>query len=212
MLPAKQNSNGWRNRQRIVKPTRSYASEFAGVVMKSVLPRFILFTEVSPVSDVENGGQWKFTLQQVCGSERIEASDLESNATEERLQLFSVLRGLEALDQPSRVTLITASRYVDRGVRLGLEQWRDSAWQWERFGIMTPIKHADLWQRVDRALQFHRMDCRFWRVNTDESSLNPKRSRRAAPVLRLPNWLAWSPGQESLTSGLSLPSQIGFAN
>ena len=29
-----------------------------------------------------------------------------------------------------------------------------------------PIKNRDLWHRVDSALQFHRLDCRMWRLDT----------------------------------------------
>jgi ribonuclease HI len=180
--------------------------------MRSALPRFLLFTEILPASVEAIGGHWKFKLQQVGGSERIEASDLEPQATDDRLHLFSVVRGLEALDQPSHVTLVTASRYVGRGIRLGLDQWRDSGWQWERFGIMTPIKHADLWQRVDRALHYHQLECRIWRVNGELAASDPGLKRRSSPVAPLANWLGWPEIRDSRSNGLATAFQIGFAN
>jgi ribonuclease HI len=78
------------------------------------------------------------------------------------LQLLAVVRGLEALEQPSRVTLITHSRYVDRGIRNGIAVWRHNDWQWERFGEFAPVKNRDLWKRVDRAMRFHKVHCRVW--------------------------------------------------
>ena len=42
----------------------------------------------------------------------LEAADDEAEATPERLELLAVVRGLEALDQPSRVTLVTGSRFL----------------------------------------------------------------------------------------------------
>ena len=40
---------------------------------------------------------------------------MELDVRGERLELMTLVRGLEALDQPSRVTLMTASGYVARG-------------------------------------------------------------------------------------------------
>jgi ribonuclease HI len=96
----------------------------------------------------------------------LEAGDFESELGGERLELLAVVRGLEALEQPSQVTLVTPSRYVQRGLRYGLPPWRENQWRWERFGELTPVKNADLWQRVDRALEFHRVDCRVWRLDS----------------------------------------------
>jgi hypothetical protein len=79
----------------------------------------------------------------------------------ERLHLLTVVRGLEELDQPSRVTLYTTGRSVIHGVTFGLAQWRESDWMWERFEEMVPIADQDLWQRFDRAHRIHRIECRY---------------------------------------------------
>ena len=89
-------------------------------------------------------------------------SDHEPSDCGERLELLAVVRGLEALDGPARVTLVTKSRYVSRGIRMGLTEWRANDWQWERFGRIVPVKDCDLWQRVDRTLLFHKVDCQAW--------------------------------------------------
>lgn len=89
-------------------------------------------------------------------------SDSESAMCGERLELLAVVRGLEALDGPARVTLVTRSRYVSRGIRFGITEWRANEWQWERFGRVVPVKDHDLWQRIDRALLFHKVECQSW--------------------------------------------------
>jgi hypothetical protein len=81
---------------------------------------------------------------------------------------LAIVRALESLDQPSRVTLVTASRNVRRGLTYGLPLWRESAWQWERYGQMTPVKNGDLWRRIDRALAIHALDCRCRLEQTDD--------------------------------------------
>lgn len=116
-----------------------------------------------------DGGWWHFQLESVDGELRLSAGDFEAAVSGERLELLAVVRGLEALDQPSRVTLVTPSRYVHRGLRFGLSPWRDNQWRWECFGELAPVKNADLWRRVDRALDFHRLECRLWRVDDAHS-------------------------------------------
>lgn len=110
-------------------------------------------------------GQWRFRLQSSEKNVDLEVSDDEPHVDNSRLELLALVRGLEALDQPSRVTLITTSSYVRRGLKFGLDTWRDTQWQWERFGKMTPVQDDDLWQRVDRALQYHQVECRAWRID-----------------------------------------------
>jgi RNase H-like protein len=63
------------------------------------------------------------------------------------------------------VTLVTPSKYVNRGLAQGLPEWRHNGWQWEHFGEMVPVKNRDLWQRVDRALDYHQVQCRSWRFD-----------------------------------------------
>ena len=105
-------------------------------------------------------GRWEFALCRSDGAESIEASDVEPKASPSRLDLLALVRALESLDQPSRVTFIGVRPDIERGIRYGLPEWRSNGWQWEWFGKMVPVRNCDLWQRVDRAMQFHQIDCR----------------------------------------------------
>jgi ribonuclease HI len=125
----------------------------------STIPHFLLFAEASCTA---SGQSWRFVLNDVETSRRMVISDNEETMCGERLELLAVVRGLEALDRPARVTLVTRSRYVSRGIRFGITEWRANEWQWERFGRVVPVKDHDLWQRVDRALLFHRVECQSW--------------------------------------------------
>ncbi|HIN96160.1 MAG TPA: hypothetical protein EYN03_11000, partial [Planctomycetes bacterium] len=119
-------------------------------------PHFLLFSGVCR-GDAQRSAKpssWRFVLESVGGQDSIEAVDSEPGVQGERLELLAVVRGLEALDQPSAVTLITPSQYVNSGLRFGIQQWRQNNWRWERFGQRVPIKNADLWQRVDGALRY----------------------------------------------------------
>src|SRR5688572_12883363 len=98
-------------------------------------PHFWLLSEPDPQRP--HGG-WRFILRASDGAKALEAADAEPDARGERLELLAVVRGLEAIDQPSRVTLITPSSYVKRGLVYGLHEWRDYGWMWERFGELAP--------------------------------------------------------------------------
>src|SRR5687768_16553839 len=95
-------------------------------------PHFLLFAE-SKYSPLQGEcGRWRFVLEDFDGTTILDVEDSEFE-NRDRLELLSIVRGLESLEQPSRVTLITASRYVSHGLRFGLDEWRRSDWQWERF-------------------------------------------------------------------------------
>ncbi|MEO8269719.1 MAG: RNase H family protein, partial [Aureliella sp.] len=148
---------------------------------------------------VRSGGRWHFVLEQLDGPERLEAADSELSMNRERLALLSVVRGLEALEQPSQVTLVTTSRYVSRGLRYGLNTWRDSDYTWERFGEQRPVRNSDLWRRIDTALQFHGIKCRLIQSSQPSpSQLSPEPA------------VAWN-SQSAPVNGLlpvTLPSEV----
>ena len=130
-------------------------------------PHFLLLTD--SIGRTCQSQEWRFVLQPTDGGERIVASDVEADADAMRLSLLAVVRGLEALEGPSRVTLLVANRFVRRGIREDLAQWRERGWRWERFGQLVPIRDLDLWQRVDRALSIHQVDCFAWNADEHES-------------------------------------------
>ncbi len=129
-------------------------------------PHYLLFSEAC--HNAKQGSAWRFVLESVNTDCRFAATDVEPQAEGERLELLAVVRGLEALEQPARVTLVTKSRYVSRGLKFGISDWRSKGWQWERFGRLVPVRDDDLWRRVDRALEFHRIECRAWQFAGSE--------------------------------------------
>jgi hypothetical protein len=101
---------------------------------------------------------WQFFWEDLNAGRRFEASDCEPGAGHERLDLLALVRGLESIEGPSRLSLLTTSRYVHQGLVYGLNDWRENGWRWESFGLLVPIKNIDLWQRVDQALQYHQVE------------------------------------------------------
>ena len=103
------------------------AKDWLACTMQSQDPHFVLYAEASV--DGASQPMWKFVLQAVGDDDHFTAADSEPFTRASRLELLAVVRGLEALEQPSRVTLLTRSRYVRRGIRRELNQWREQRWQ-----------------------------------------------------------------------------------
>lgn len=129
--------------------------------MSATAPHCLLLTQTAlpSRSDHPSPGHWRFVLATPQGVPTLQAEDDEPSASPERLELLAVIRGLEALDAPSRVVLLNASPRLRRALEQDLARWRADDWHWERFGTMVPIKNADLWRRLDRLLTFHKVQC-----------------------------------------------------
>lgn len=185
-------------------------------------PQFLLFCDAhtsQPASPLPNqtlgnqaqthtlGGRWHFVLDCLDSPQRMEATDAESAIHPDRLALLSVVRGLEALDEPSQVNLVTTSRYVSRGLKYGLATWRASDYRWEHFGVQRPVRNADLWQRVDRAMRFHGVTCRLLQAQAAAvaAAAADAQAAKVAPESSANAWdgTDWDGASETLLPGRS---------
>ncbi|HEY6564084.1 MAG TPA: hypothetical protein VIY86_06280, partial [Pirellulaceae bacterium] len=65
---------------------------------------------------------------------------------------------------------------------------------WERDGGLAPVKNCDLWQRLDRALEYHDLQCRWLRTDNEHSAVGPLPMSSAASPMRIDQragWLSW---------------------
>lgn len=101
-------------------------------------------------------GRWRFTIEAADGEVIFDAEDHEIGDLN-RLTLLAAVRGLEALDGPTAVTLLSNNRYLIRSLSKSLPRWRQNNFVWEHFGRRIEVQHADLWRRIDHALSIHRV-------------------------------------------------------
>lgn len=76
----------------------------------------------------------------------------ESLTTNNRMELMAAIIGFETLTEKCRVRVVTDSKYVMDGVQSWLPKWKRNGW---KTSAKKPVKNADLWQRLDVALDDH---------------------------------------------------------
>ena len=82
------------------------------------------------------------SVQEFCGG--------EAQTTNNRMELTAAIEALERLPPQSTgdtaIIMHTDSRYVMDGLTQWLPRWKARRW---RTAAKTPVKNADLWQRLD---------------------------------------------------------------
>ena len=97
-------------------------------------------------------GGWGAVLR--YGEHERELYGGETQTTNNRMELTAAIRALESLKRPCSVQLTTYSTYVRNGITEWLPNWKRRGW---KTAARKPVKNADLWQRLDQAVQAHRV-------------------------------------------------------
>ncbi|MBR7186598.1 MAG: ribonuclease HI [Clostridia bacterium] len=103
-------------------------------------------------------GGWGCVL--LYGAHRLELSGGEVETTNNRMELFAVIAGLERLKYPCRVDVYSDSAYTVRAFEEGwVYEWEKSAW---KKADKKPVLNVDLWQRLlaltrTHAVTFHKV-------------------------------------------------------
>ena len=96
-------------------------------------------------------GGWGAVLR-YNGREK-ELSGGERETTNNRMELTAVIKALEQLKEPCKVTLTTDSKYVSDGIGKGWAvSWQKNGW---RKADKKPALNADLWERLLELLKIH---------------------------------------------------------
>ena len=103
-------------------------------------------------------GGWGALLR--YGQHRKEIFGGEENTTNNRMELLAVIRALELLKRPCKVTVHTDSQYVQKGMLEWMSGWKARGW---RTADKKPVKNADLWQELDSLSQQHTLQWQWVR-------------------------------------------------
>jgi len=97
-------------------------------------------------------GGWGVVLR--YGEHEKELYGGERQTTNNRMELMAAIMGLESLKRPCSVELTTDSVYVRSGITEWLPNWKKRGW---KTAARKPVKNIDLWQRLDEAVQAHKV-------------------------------------------------------
>jgi ribonuclease HI len=98
-------------------------------------------------------GGWGAILR--YGGHEKELKGGEALTTNNRMELMAAIMALEALTRPATVELHTDSQYLRDGIGKWIHGWKRNGW---KTSDKKPVKNADLWQRLDLALQHHQVN------------------------------------------------------
>ena len=131
-----------------------------------------IYTDGSSLGNPGPGG-WAALLR--FREREREIGGREAFTTNNRMELLAAIRGLEALQRPCRVRLVTDSTYVRDGITRWVASWKRRGW---RTAGGQPVKNVDLWQRLDDAAAGHEVDWVWTRGHSGHPD-NERVDRRA---------------------------------
>ena len=145
---------------------------------ETALPHVELFTDGACSGNPGPGG-WAFILRHPGTGTEKEDSGGEASTTNNRMELLSVIRGLQSLDRPCRVDLYSDSQYVIKGLREWVEGWKKKGW---KRGRNEPVMNVELWKELDELRNGHQMKY-HWIRGHNEHPENERCDRLAVAAI-----------------------------
>ena len=118
------------------------------------MPDLFAYTDGACSGNPGPGG-WGALLIARQGEEVLKERELkggEADTTNNRMELMAAISALEALERPSRLTVVTDSAYVKGGITQWIEGWKRNGW---RTQARKPVKNEELWKRLEEAASRH---------------------------------------------------------
>ncbi|MEO1717718.1 MAG: ribonuclease HI [Planctomycetota bacterium] len=122
-------------------------------------PRVELYTDGACSGNPGPGG-WGLILRHPASGKEIERSGAEADTTNNRMELTAVIEGLKLLTRPSRVLLVSDSKYVLDGLESWIAGWKRRGW---KTAAKKPVKNEALWRELDELRNRHEVTMRWIR-------------------------------------------------
>ena len=109
----------------------------------ATLPSATAFTDGSCDTASGHGG-WAYLLDTPAG--RLSDAGYEPGTTNNRMELTAAVRALEALTEPTALTIVTDSEYLKKAFTdWWLEKWQRNGWL---TAARQSVKNRDLWEEL----------------------------------------------------------------
>ena len=101
---------------------------------------------------------------------RKEFSEGYKETTNNRMEMMAVIKGLEALKEPCKVTLYSDSRYVIDAIEKGwAKRWRSNNWMRNK---QDPALNPDLWEQLLNLIEEHKVTCHWVKGHSNNQENN----------------------------------------
>lgn len=133
-----------------------------------------------------NPGPGGYGALLIAGDARNEISAGYRLTTNNRMEIMAVIAGLRALRQPSRVAVISDSKYVVEAMTKGwVRGWRARGW---KKGDGAPALNADLWEELWQLTQRHQVTFEWVKGHAGEAG-NERVDRLSVAAAKGPHLL-----------------------
>jgi len=111
---------------------------------------YTLYTDGSCQPNPGTGG-WAYILRNNNTGEDIVMSGGERYTTNNRMEMLAVVNGLKQLKHPTKVEIVSDSKYVIDGMSQWMISWKNRGWT----KLNGPIMNLELWKELDRLTDIH---------------------------------------------------------
>ena len=118
------------------------------------MPELYAYTDGACSGNPGPGG-WGVLMVAKEGSAVIKTRDLSGGTVEttnNQMELTAAIMALEALEKPSKITIVTDSSYVKDGITKWIFAWKRNGW---KTAAKKSVKNEELWKRLENATQIH---------------------------------------------------------
>ena len=128
----------------------------------------------------------------IYGTHRRELSGGFRKTTNNRMEIYAAIKGLEAIREPCRVTLYSDSQYLVNAIQKGwAKRWQANGW---RRSKREKALNPDLWERLLSLCEVHKV--RFEWVRGHAGQMENERCDRLAGEAARSSHLAVDEGYE----------------
>lgn len=163
-------------------PAQKPSGETALFKRKSATDEVKMYTDGACADNPRGNGGYGTII--VRGDSRQELSGGFRNTTNNRMEMYAVIKGLESLDEPAHVTVYSDSQYlVNSMTKRWVHRWRANNWM---RNDTDPALNVDLWERILELCQKHKVTFQWVRGHAGHPE-NERCDELAVAALRQPN-------------------------
>ena len=114
----------------------------------------IIYTDGACSGNPGPGG-WAFILRHVPTGKTMEQTGATLQTTNNQMELQALIEGLQSLQRPTHVHVVTDSTYLKQGLTEWIQNWKRRGWKRKTSNGLKPVKNVEQWKHLDELTQMH---------------------------------------------------------